>query len=119
MPTEAQEIVDIERQKNLVAIKNYCPFGCTTESLDADGYCHHLIGFTNDGKDVEGIEPIKTRAGVLIGRNRVSYRIKETVKPGDKLVNPETLQVIQGASSMAKLWVSSRVYREKLDQPKK
>lgn len=32
---------------------NACPFGCQVEDLDDNGYCDHLMGFTNDGKTME------------------------------------------------------------------
>lgn len=32
---------------------NACPFGCELQDLDDNGYCSHLVGFTNDGKTFE------------------------------------------------------------------
>lgn len=32
---------------------NFCPHGCTTEELDDNGYCRHLVGFTKDKKTME------------------------------------------------------------------
>lgn len=32
---------------------NYCPYGCTLAQHDENGYCRHLIGWTNDGEKIE------------------------------------------------------------------
>lgn len=34
-------------------VKNLCPFGCADTQLNEHGYCHHLIGWTQDRKTYE------------------------------------------------------------------
>ena len=43
---------------------------------------------------------------------------KEIVLKDDVLVNPEEIQMVNGVRSVAKKWVSSRVYRKKADLKK-
>lgn len=70
---------------------NACPFGCTAENLDGFGYCHHLVGFTNDGKTFEPIKLNEHKQRFVHGAE------PEQVKRGDRLVQ---------------ITVSSRVYRD-------
>lgn len=90
---------------------NHCPLGCERSDLDELGYCHHLVGFTNDGKTMECLEPHLAPNGEPTGRMKVNGKKKAKVLPTDILVNPEKLQKVEGVESMAKSWVSSRVYR--------
>lgn len=100
-------------------ITNFCPYGCT--ALDENGYCRHLVGFSDDGKSLEPLEAVRMRsrkdedgntvAGEFV-RWRVNGRKRQPVQKGDKLVNPETPQLDKGIVTMAKRWVSARVYRD-------
>lgn len=73
-------------------VVNFCPFGCETEDLDDNGYCRHLVGFSNDGKSFEAmVTDQKT------GRRSVMGSRVAPVEKGDKLV---------------RITVSSRVYRD-------
>lgn len=111
---------------------NYCPFGCKAEDhvLVAEGtgavsqviYCCHLVGFTNDRKVMEGIEPVmvpvydeesrKTDQKRWNGRFRVSGKKQQYVKRTDIMVNPTYLQIdTQNGHHMTETWGSARVYR--------
>lgn len=69
---------------------NACPYGCSDEKLDVNGYCHHLVGFTNDGKV---LEPMRRDGERRIVCGAEPERIKKT----DKIV---------------RITISSRVYRD-------
>jgi hypothetical protein len=79
---------------------NACPFGCEDNELDELGYCHHLVGFTKDGKYMEVLTKDSR------GRPYVSGVHKALVKKTDKLERVTT---------------SFRVYRDmpkpKTDEP--
>ena len=34
-------------------VPNACPFGCAAHQLSDQGFCVHLVGFTNGGRDYE------------------------------------------------------------------
>lgn len=69
-----------------------CPYGCTLEDCDDNGYCDHLVGFTTDGKTMEPmVKDVK-------GRRVVDGAHPEPLAKGD-----EKMQIT----------VSSRVYRKK------
>lgn len=70
---------------------NVCPFGCTDPELDDNGYCRHVVGFTNDGVTYEPFEMGPH------GRRQVRGDKPQPIMPKDKLVRITT---------------SSRVYRE-------
>ncbi len=119
----AEDIEDLkaERANILGEVQNHCPFGCTKGELDEYGYCSHLVGFTNDGKTVETIQPWKrwdNHKGewVASGDKFVSGSRKQghvhPVQPTDTLVNPVVEQVVEGIKRKVAAWVSSRVYRE-------
>lgn len=103
---------------------NHCPFGCEGADLYERAYCRHLVGFSNDGKTMEPVEKIMAYPPVdpdepdaeriprWNGNVRVNGRKRQKIQKGDKLVNPEEVQIIKGARQIAKLWVSSRVYRK-------
>ena len=55
---------------------NFCPYGCEAHELDDNGYCQHLIGFTNGG---DFYEP---RAINAHGREFVSGVAKKPMKKG-------------------------------------
>lgn len=110
-----------EKTQALGTVVNHCPMGCALEDLDEYGYCQHLLGFTNDGKVVETVQPVMrkdpdTKEMVPTGDKHVSGSRKrghlDKVMPGDKLVNPESPQLDKGVVHMKKEWVSSRVYRQ-------
>lgn len=109
------------RQKKMVEI--HCPFNCERCDIHQEsGYCCHLVGFTNDGKIFETIEPVilpvrdaqhnKTGENRYSGRFMVNGRKRARVMPSDVVVNPETVQKDEAGSHMMKAWVSSRVYRD-------
>lgn len=99
---------ELSKQKN-----NYCPFACAMEDLDEYGYCHHLMGFTNDRVTFE-------KTGKLYRHNDdgIPYDTGQKItsgstpcQRGDIFINPERPQIVNGAVNMAKAWVSDRVYR--------
>lgn len=133
----ASEDIEDQREeirKNIGAVKNHCPFGCPNESLDEHGYCEHLVGFTNGSKVGDPVENIlrspitemtivnglhKRKPKVVRGKgdDREEFVLpppsKEVVLKGDTLVNPEEIQLVNGTRNLAKMWVSSRVYRKR------
>ena len=144
---DAEDIADLKEEirKNIGAVKNHCPYGCTADVLDEHGYCHHLVGFTNAGMNGTKlpigapVEPITvnplTEMTMVNGRHKrklKDYKGKgaereeiavippstEVVQAGDKLVNPEEIQLVNGVRNVAKMWVSSRVYRLKKSETK-
>jgi hypothetical protein len=119
-----------ERERALGKVDNHCPFGCTMADLDEYGYCDHLIGFANKSTIGSTVEPVVrnplTEAMQVNGRHKrkpyttwnkervpVLPPSNEVVEKGDKIVNPEKVQFVNGIQNVAKLWVSSRVYRQK------
>ena len=112
--------------------ENHCPYKCQGDDLDERKYCKHLIGFTNDGEMMEPLEKIMRKEDdpenpgkkrlVDSGNLRVNGRklqpIPEAGKGDEiKLVNPEYQQLDNGVYHTAKLWVSARVYKKKVDEP--
>ena len=91
--------------------RNHCPLGCMDAQLDEHGYCCHLVGFTNIGKFMETVSR-NDRGRVCVGLG------KQPVPKGAKLVNPERVVIDKatGTSSMAKEWVSFRVYVKVSDE---
>ncbi len=88
---------------------NFCPFGCGDEELDDNGYCRHLVGFTNDGKTFEPMVRKGGRRVVQVHRDRV-----EVVEGGEKTFEfgPPVLEVVQKGDQLVKITISSRVYRD-------
>ena len=123
-----EDIEDVKEEirKNIGAVKNHCPCGCTNESLDEHGYCKHLVGFTNGpGAIGDRIEQVvinpETELCFVNGFHKRKHHIPpsaEVVKKGDKIINPEEIQFVNGVRNIAKKWVSSRVYREKQEPVK-
>lgn len=72
---------------------NFCPFGCEDEEIDSNGYCDHLIGFTNDGKTFEP----------MVMDERTGRRIVRV---------PKELPLVQRGDKLVRISTSSRVYRE-------
>ncbi len=74
---------------------NACPYGCKGEDLDENGYCHHIVGWSNDKKtmfpflapDHRGRRAVSGQAvpipkGAKCMRETVSYRVYlEGAKP--------------------------------------
>lgn len=69
---------------------NFCPFGCEDGELDINGYCHHLVGFTNGGKTYE--PRVRGRGGRIF----VDGSKREPLK--------------RGAHRLVKITTSARVY---------
>lgn len=57
-------------------VANLCPFGCKDHQLDDNGYCVHLIGFT---EDKQTYEPMVRRQG-----RRVVQVPREKILTGDR-----------------------------------
>ncbi len=66
---------------------NFCPFGCAIADLDDNGYCRHLVGFTEDRKEME---PMVMGEGFLAGRKQVRGDLKEPVRGSDQFVRITT-----------------------------
>lgn len=93
-------------------IKNYCPFGCARETLDENGYCCHLVGFTSDSTHLEPL--VVNKRGLLVVDGKKTSR--QPVLKSDKLINPQFPQRMDdGTINLAWKWVSSRVYRQVLE----
>ncbi len=98
-------------------IKIHCPFGCEAEDCDENGYCQHLVGFSNDTKTLEPLED-QTRFNKedkewqSTSYMRVNGKKAEKVQDDDVLVNP----IIREKDFQSKQeydrysWVSWRVY---------
>ena len=136
MPQQA-EIEDLkeETRRNIGSVKNHCPFNCSAEKLDEHGYCEHLVGFTNEERVGAPVDQLtvapQTGMAMVNGRHARKEMVKflgeevplpppskEIVLKDDVLVNPEEIQMVNGVRSVAKKWVSSRVYRKKADLKK-
>lgn len=86
---------------------NFCPFGCAQGDLDENGYCDHLIGFTNDGKSYEPFTLDTDTESRTYGRKKV------TVQLTGKKSRPEpVLLPIEKTDRLVKITCSSRVYRD-------
>lgn len=64
-------------------VVNACPFGCSDENLDQNGYCYHLVGFSADQKTME---PMVLENGFRVVRGKQ----RQPLKKGDKLVKITT-----------------------------
>ena len=96
---------------------NACPFGCTFTQLDENGYCHHLIGFTNDGVNYEPMKKVAGRRVVQVATKEVGEEIDPEDGTAVKILQP-VLEKIQAWDKLVQITVSSRVYREKKLVPK-
>ena len=95
-------------------VANYCPFGCQGTELDDFGYCHHLLGFTNDKKTMEPVGNLYRafKDGTPYDTGWKTVGGSGVIEPGDVFINPERVQKdTNGMSHLTKLWVSDRVYR--------
>ncbi len=140
---DEEELAEIKEEKHntLRPEDNHCPFGCDLADLDENGYCEHLVGFTNTPKVGGRIENIvtnpltetKTVNGWHKRKPKFRYKTpdgekleldnpavsEEKVKAGDQLVNPKQEQFVNGAKNIATMWVSTRVYRQKQEKTAK
>jgi|HubBroStandDraft_2_1064218.scaffolds.fasta_scaffold65285_2 hypothetical protein len=106
---------------------NACPFGCTMQQLDDNGYCRHLVGFTTDRKTMEP----------LIRETKINPDNGERMLTGRRIVRPATRQVedivdyddegnpikgkvripvpepLQPGDKLVRITVSYRVYRDR------
>lgn len=94
---KAKAVADVEGGE----VVNACPFGCDTEHLDANGYCCHLIGFTNDKKLME---PLK-----LDYRGFRTVQVDHVMDKGKRV--PVLAEVPKG-SKLIRVTVSYRVYHK-------
>lgn len=62
-------------------VVNVCPFGCTDNNLDGNGYCYHLVGTSNDKMSMEPmfLDPQRHI-------RRTDGKKRQKLKDGDKLV---------------------------------
>ncbi len=127
MPTISLDDV----KEALGQVVNYCPFGCQDAELDERGYCRHLVGFTNNGKEYEQLQRLVLPDGEDAGLVRVVG--DEVVKAGKESrrthaigtgpdwhveTGPVEDQVVNGALNKARKWFSSRVYHKHADPTK-
>lgn len=90
---------------------NFCPFGCTVEDIDENGYCDHVIGFTNDGKTYEPMilgEDGRRRVKVDMAKVGERRDAKGKMHPIMKPVLPSLLPT----DKLVQITTSSRVYRD-------
>lgn len=87
---------------------NACPFDSNNAHLDANGYCRHLVGFSNDGKFYEPLV-MGARGHRVVQCNMIED--EELSEPGgEPYLIPELLAVQEG-DLLIPISVSSRVYR--------
>jgi len=106
---------ELEKEQEIV-VECLCPFNNDPAHIDPNGYCEHLLGFTNEADDTELYEPLipkMTAGGEFSGLYQaLGGKHRKPIPPGAKLVNPITLQKVQGITHRGKRWVSSRVYHQ-------
>ena len=92
---------------------NACPFGCEFKHLDESGYCRHLVGFTDNGKQFEPMVRVK-------GKRVVRCRTVETEEmaefddngnPVMEKVKVPVLDKVMAGDVLVKISTSYRVYR--------
>lgn len=81
---------------------NMCPFGCEVEDMDDNGYCDHLVGFTNDGKEYEPM---------IVDENNTRKVMVKMVKDGRGKEVP-LLEKVAPSDKLVKITTSYRVYRK-------
>jgi hypothetical protein len=59
---------------------SFCPFGCGVGQLDENWYCHHLVGFSDDGKEYEPLLRKRGRRVVQVHREQVETGEVEEVE---------------------------------------
>jgi len=72
---------------------NFCPHGCPDDDLDENGYCRHLVGFTNEPRLGGTYEPMVVN------------------DKGRRVVMGQSPQKIQKGDQFVQITVSYRVYR--------
>ena len=87
-------------RSNLGEKVNFCPHGCQVEDLDDNGYCRHLIGFTNDGKTYEPMIVDERGRRVVRARGKDGADLRKPVRESDRL---------------ERISISSRVYRRNVE----
>ncbi len=90
---------------------NFCPFGCEDGDLDDNGYCRHLIGFTNDGKLYEPMVRRKGQRVVQVEREMSEAGLDEEGNMQYTQGPPRLLPVVKG-DKLERITTSSRVYRD-------
>lgn len=89
---------------------NACPYGCTTEDIDENGYCDHLIGFSTDQKTYEPLI-LDNRTG----RRNVQVPMVDSGKKGRDdqgefpILKPQPVPIPKG-STLIQITTSYRVY---------
>lgn len=86
---------------------NFCPYGCTDEEIDENGYCRHLIGFTTDGKNME---PMRYNERGL--RQVIVKYVPRDGQPGKDAKAVPVLEPVLKTDQLVQITVSSRVYRD-------
>ena len=96
---------------------NACPFGCGFSKLDENGYCRHLIGFSNDQKTFEPMvyDPHTGRRVVKVarretGQNPVAWN--DDGVPVMEAVFELVPEKIQPDDVLVRITSSYRVYRD-------
>lgn len=70
--------------ENPSEVKHLCPFGCMDGKVDENGYCRHLVGYTDDRKTVElRTKRVSARTGNVHEQTGILTR---AAQPGDKLI---------------------------------
>ncbi len=100
---------------------NACPFGCTIEDLDDQGYCRHLVGFTIPGNR-KLYEPLVMKRGrrvVQVARDKM--KMGELAEDGqeDWVWGPPQYEQVQKTDTLIDITCSARVYRDIPVAPKK
>lgn len=100
-----------------------CPFGCADGKTDENGYCRHLIGFTNSSeaecKAGKGLfEPmIRDKDGrrkVMVKRKLVARTpgYEDDDEEGEIEAGEPILEKVLPSDILVRITVSSRVYRD-------
>lgn len=92
-------------------VVNFCPW-CEDNELDDNGYCRHLIGFTNDGKLYEPMVQDGEYRKVKVDRPKIPM-------PGTNRFSwgPAKLPEVLKTDKLVRITCSSRVYRNVDEQP--
>ncbi|MES2155749.1 MAG: hypothetical protein V4510_11495 [bacterium] len=91
-------------------VVNACPYGCGVRDLDENGYCKHLVGFSNDGRTYEPM--------LLVAGRRVVRVAMEEDPEGEadpvygRPLRPKPLPLVKPDDRLMKITTSSRVYRD-------
>ena len=96
---------------------NACPFGCEDHYLDENGYCVHLVGFTNDGPKAKFMEPM-----IMGPHGKRVVRVPQVVDTdksieGEVPVMKSQLVPIPEGALLVQITTSHRVYAKALPKP--